>query len=714
MRYWAFISYSHADERHAGWLHRAIEHYRLPAAIRERLAPPAGATSFPARLQPVFRDRDELASSPELGREIESALEASRSLIVLCSPSAARSRWVNEEIRYFQSLGRADRIHCLIVDGEPDGGERDCFPPTLLQGADGRARIEPIAADLRPGRDGRRDALLKLVAGLLGLGLDALRQRDLAARNRRLLLAMAASVAIALLTAGLAVTAYHARNEALVAQAQALVAQREAEQSALESRESADFLVGLLASADRYEHAGELTVRQLLDEGARRVDAELATQPIVAARLHVVIGKAFWSLSRWDDGEQRMQRGLAMLREIPGTEEEIAGTLADLGYALVARERYDEAERYYRESLVMHRELHGPDDLHVAEVLVELARVAGQRDRSLGDAQRESLEEALSIYERAGLTERWAYVNALGNLANFHKLRLEWERARELFVETRRVADALVERPAISYAYLVENLARFHYFEGDYAAARRQFDDSLALLEAQMGPDAMELDWSLYYLARIEREQGNRDKARDMLERVIANGTANPQTPDHRYRARAQCGLGLLLAESGDVDAGRALCARGEATLRSSGEQTRVQMNVVHEAMTVIALHAGEFDEAVRRARAHVAVLELGLDRAQTDQSLALGMLGAALAARGDNDEALAAYGQALAYIDTNYPANYPTAGRVHWARAALLEARGETAAAGRDRKRARDLFARHGLQPQDENWVIARRDEAS
>jgi len=181
-KYWAFISYSHKDESWARWLHRAIETYGIPA----RLVCPPTPTGEPAprRFRPVFHDDAELPASPDLGKEIEGALRVSRYLIVVCSPHAARSEWVNKEVEFFRGLGRAGRVLAVIVDGEPKAGhEQDCFPPALHA-------AEPIAADVRPGNDGKRHAKLngklKLLAGMLGVGFDALKQRDQERRIRRL------------------------------------------------------------------------------------------------------------------------------------------------------------------------------------------------------------------------------------------------------------------------------------------------------------------------------------------------------------------------------------------------------------------------------------------------------------------------------------------------------------------------------------------------
>src|SRR5687767_8865319 len=90
-RYWAFVSYSNKDRTWSEWLFRKIEGYRVPS----RLSAGQGGSSFPRRLRPLFRDRDELPTSTDLGAMIKRALTDSRALIVICSPAAAASRWVN-------------------------------------------------------------------------------------------------------------------------------------------------------------------------------------------------------------------------------------------------------------------------------------------------------------------------------------------------------------------------------------------------------------------------------------------------------------------------------------------------------------------------------------------------------------------------------------------------------------------------------------------
>src|SRR5512134_3813531 len=227
-KYRAFISYSHRDERWAAWLHKSIEGYRVPKPL---VGHRAGHGAVPARIFPVFRDRDELASSPDLTASLRLALEQSAHLIVLCSPAAATSHWVNQEILEFKRLGRADRILALIVDGEPNASDPalECFPPALkyIVDADGELSeqiAEPIAADLRPQGDGKDNAKLKLIAGLLGVSFNDLRQRELIAARRRVriyqgIAAVMIVLAVLATVGGLLAWRYAKQSEARLGQA---------------------------------------------------------------------------------------------------------------------------------------------------------------------------------------------------------------------------------------------------------------------------------------------------------------------------------------------------------------------------------------------------------------------------------------------------------------------------------------------------------------
>jgi WD40 repeat protein len=229
--YWAFVSYSHRDEKMGAWLHRSLEKFRVPKPLVGRKH---SDTVIPRRFFPIFRDRDELPTAASLGKQINQALRESRFLIVVCSPNAAKSQWVNEEIKYFKSLGREDRVMCFIVDGEPNAptgqGQQDkeCFPPAIRFQVDKNGKLlktaaNPIAADARRGRDGRRNAFLKLIAGIIGVGFNKLKRRESERRFRAMTVASALMFIMVLSFAILTWQAVSAKNQAVGVQSDLLL-----------------------------------------------------------------------------------------------------------------------------------------------------------------------------------------------------------------------------------------------------------------------------------------------------------------------------------------------------------------------------------------------------------------------------------------------------------------------------------------------------------
>lgn len=206
--YWAFISYSSKDRRWGKWLHRKLENYPIPAEFQGHQI--FDGAVIEKNLRPVFRDRDELAGSSNLGAEILKALQASRFLVVLCSKNSAKSKWVNKEIEDFRALKKGNRILALILDGEPNSTnpKEECFPPAL------RYPLEPIAGDLRKEGDGKARGFLKILAGIAQVGFDDLYKRHERIQARKRLVAGITGFFLIILFAGMAAYAFQKQIQA--------------------------------------------------------------------------------------------------------------------------------------------------------------------------------------------------------------------------------------------------------------------------------------------------------------------------------------------------------------------------------------------------------------------------------------------------------------------------------------------------------------------
>ncbi len=174
--FFAFISYRSTDREWAQWLQHMLEHYRLPSVINGK--------ELPDSLYPVFLDTSEL-SGGTLGNELAAALESSRYLIVVCSPSSAQSQWVDKEVQSFIDRGEIDRVIPFIIDGTPYGTGDNCFVPALtrLRGTG----MEQLGISVN--ENGREPAAVKVIARMLGLRFNDLwkrHERDKEAERLRL------------------------------------------------------------------------------------------------------------------------------------------------------------------------------------------------------------------------------------------------------------------------------------------------------------------------------------------------------------------------------------------------------------------------------------------------------------------------------------------------------------------------------------------------
>ena len=206
-RFRAFVSYSHADAAIAQKLHRKIETYRLPTALRDQQI--SGSDS--GRLGRIFRDREDLPAAADLSESVKQALAGSQALIVICSPDARASIWVAREIELFRALHPDRPMLAALVRGEPE----EAFPAPLMDGA------EPLAADLRREGDGWRLGFLKIIAGIAEVPLDALVQRDASRRIRRVMAVTGGALVALLAMIGMTIFAIQSRNEAQHQQAEA-------------------------------------------------------------------------------------------------------------------------------------------------------------------------------------------------------------------------------------------------------------------------------------------------------------------------------------------------------------------------------------------------------------------------------------------------------------------------------------------------------------
>lgn len=504
MRYVAFISYSHRDRSWAQWLHRRIESYRPPRGIITTRPLPS--------LRPLFLDRAELPSSSDLAASVRSALEDSAALIVICSKAAAQSRWVNEEVRAFKALGRGARIFCFVVDGALGSGE--AFPPALrYEVRDGvitdRPAAEPLAADVRPGGDDRGAAALKIIAGLLDVPLDSLRQREAARRQRRLALTAALSAAGCVVFAAISVVALRARAEA--------------ERESLTARRTADFMKSLFVVSDPSEARGNsVTAREVLDRGVRQVDTQLKNEPLVRADLVTTLGEVYSSLGLY-------QESLKLLNDAgrtPGLPPELAArNSVSVGELQVQRGEYPEAARALSQAAAAVRS-GGDADGHVR---MRIWAAFGDMYRSTDDAQhaREYFARLLALASHAKPDDPGMRIHALEGIAQVDLDDGKFDAAKSGFEAALAQQIALTGEIHPRASELLNELGSLEYLRGRREAAIPYYRRCLEIERQLFGPRHPSTASSQNNLARMLLEERKFDEADALLQESIATSRAS-------------------------------------------------------------------------------------------------------------------------------------------------------------------------------------------
>lgn len=202
--YRAFISYSQQDKAWGKRIHTWLETYRIPDGV-------TSGERTGRRLGRFFRDEEDMAAASDIGVIVRRAIENAESLIVICSPRSAQSKWVNAEIHHYRRTGRARKVFAVIIDGVPNSGDpaTECFPPALRAAGDpddpDALPIEPLGLDVR--KDGPARACARLAAGLMEVDFDDLWQRDRRRAEARQRLLIGGLAGISTVFAALAATA---------------------------------------------------------------------------------------------------------------------------------------------------------------------------------------------------------------------------------------------------------------------------------------------------------------------------------------------------------------------------------------------------------------------------------------------------------------------------------------------------------------------------
>src|SRR5918993_5076594 len=228
--YDAFISYSHAaDGKLAPELETALQRFAKPW--------------YRLRALHLFRDQTSLSATPGLWPAIEAALQGSRYFLLLASPEAAQSRWVQQEVAWWLEHKSPQTLLIALTDGKivrhPGAKDFDwseagttALPPTLK----GVFVENPLWVDFRLAKGQEhlstknpefQNVLAALAAPLRNIPKENLIGEDVRQHRRALLLARGAALVLVVLLIAAIGAAFFARSQQVEAETQRDEAQRQ-------------------------------------------------------------------------------------------------------------------------------------------------------------------------------------------------------------------------------------------------------------------------------------------------------------------------------------------------------------------------------------------------------------------------------------------------------------------------------------------------------
>ncbi|WP_133000207.1 serine/threonine-protein kinase [Luteimonas arsenica] len=498
--------------------------------------------------------------------------------------------------------------------------------------------VEAMAQDLRRHLGGK-----PVRARPQGLGYRA---RKYMLRHRW---ALATGGAIALvLVSALAIVAWQAQQ---------------AVQQAARARALQGFMVGLFENAGATPGGAPLDFRQLLEEGVRRGELELAQQPVALAELLGVVARLRAGLGDYAQALELQQRQASI---ITGIDDPPAGLRLQAATDMGRTRRLLGQADACREAMLPLQPLALREEERLpplaAEFHTELARC--RRDEGRLDAARAGFQRALAIRREAPQHEA-GVVESLSDLATLRAAAGE----SALALREQRAALALL-RSSVGPRHpqaidILRSTCSLQRELGDLHAAEADCREALDLaLELRGARHHATVD-ARRQLAALLVDDGRLGEA-DVIFRDAHAWLVSRLGQRHSDVARNENSLAIVAWERGDLETALAGLQRATSTWRALDNDSLLAAGLFNEALV---LHeAGDQEQA---AKALEESLRLRSKRFGADHGLVgttLRLVGEVEAARGHHERALAALRRAVALSGASYGVAHPATRRAELA----------------------------------------------
>lgn len=460
--------------------------------------------------------------------------------------------------------------------------------------------------------------------------------RKMVARHR-LPVAFAATVFVLLLGFGLTMSVLY--------QGQSRARER-AEVQTRKAERINEFLQSMLADENPRDLGRDVTVPELLDAAAAKIDVDLSDEPEVEAAVRRTLGRSYVALDRFDEAAAQFRSARDVLgRTLGEGHPEVAGAILDeadiferrgeyaqaeslaviahaihaadgsdpegelacreaLGSLLVSQSRHDEAEPVLRRAAEDRRRLSGLYHRSTASAYRNLANLYYVGNRY---AESESLVAICrDIYERVGPRDNLARnTEDLGVLA---QILGKYETSERLLRESIDIYVDLFGEDHSRTSAAKTNLAVTLQTRGDFAAAETLFRETLAFRTGLHGEGSLPVHWSRMSLANNLMGQGRFGEAEVLLDRQYAFALETFGERNHRFGRWFQVKAAILAAR-GDGTAADSCYSRAQEIYTAVFGDEHWRIAGILRGRGNLAADGGDLESAEHHLRACLAML---------------------------------------------------------------------------------------------------------
>lgn len=319
-----------------------------------------------------------------------------------------------------------------------------------------------------------------------------------------------------------------------------------------------EFLKGLFRGADPEKTRGDtLTVRELLDQGARRLLDRPSGVPEWRADFLGTVGEVYANLGLYGDAEKHLRSALALRSHQSGraAERETAALLTLLGHVAWQRGDGKKARQLYEQAIATKRRLFGPRALPLAEDLNGLGLVTADAGDLPGAAG--WFAQATDIARQAGSKGREALADGLNNQGWLARRQGDLAVAQARFEESLRLSREVLGEGHPETVRVRSNLASVLFRRGDLEGAEKAYREILAVRRHLLGPDHQDIARTLNSLGTVEEKRGQLAGAQASFREALAM-CRRLDPPQERMAAASLDGLGAIARRQGDLAASEA------------------------------------------------------------------------------------------------------------------------------------------------------------